>query len=63
MKTKQLYYELKQIGNNYYINDLKVDYTTFDKVFYNIDKYKQISYSCYFNNKQDFVKCWILQEK
>lgn len=40
MKTKQLYYELKQTVNNYYINDLRVDYTTFDRIFYNIDKYK-----------------------
>lgn len=62
MKIKKLYYELKQIGNTYYVNDLKVDYTTFDKVFYNTEKYKQISYDCYFDNKQNFVKHWILQE-
>ena len=39
-----LYYTLKQTHDNkYFINDLQVDYKTFDKIFLNTDKYKQIN--------------------
>lgn len=61
-KTKKLYYTLKEIGNRYFINDIEVEWSTFKKIFYDMDNYKQVNYTCYFNSSQDFVKEWVLQE-
>lgn len=58
-----LYYTLKQTHDNkYFINDLQVDYKTFDKIFLNSDRYKQINYTCYFDKAQNFIRQWDLKE-
>ena len=61
-KTKRLYYILKEIGNRYFINDIEVEWSTYKKIFYDMDNYKQVDYACYFDKAQDFVREWVLQE-
>lgn len=58
-----MYYTLKQTHNNmYFINDIPVVRSTFDKYLYNTEKYKQIDYTCYFNSNQDFIRQWEVME-
>lgn len=60
-----MYYKLQKIspGNKHKINDLFVTRETFNKIFLDADKFKQIEYTCYFNNDNDFIKEWILKEE
>lgn len=60
--SRKLHYKLSQNGNNYFINGLSVDSSTFDEIFYDTQKYKQIDYYCYINSNQNFIKEWTLQE-
>lgn len=60
---KTLYFTLKQTHDNkYFINDLQIDYRTFGKILYDVEKYKQINYTCYFDKEQNFIRQWDLME-
>ena len=59
---KKLFYTIKQNCNDYTINDIKVSYETFKKIFYDYDNYKQVNYTCYFDKNNDFIREWVLQE-
>lgn len=56
-----MYYVCKEYYNNkYFVNDLQVSYETFNKIV--PPKYKQVSYSCYFDKNQDFVREWVMED-
>lgn len=66
--NKRIYYTLKSINQGYmsernFINGLEVTRATFQKVFHDVERFKQIDYTCYFENQgSDFVRQWELVE-
>lgn len=51
---------LKQVLNNFYINDTKVNHEQFNNIFNDLKHYKQIGFSNYIEHKQ-LVNKWILK--
>ena len=51
---------LKQVLNDFYINDTKVNHEQFNNVFNDLKHYKQIGFSNYIKHKQ-LVNKWILK--
>ena len=52
---------LKQVVNNYYINDNRVNYKDFDIIFWDLKHYKQVGFTSYMERGQ-LVKKWILRK-
>ena len=51
---------LKQVLNDFYINDTKVNHEQFNNVFNDLKHYKQIGFANYIEHKQ-LVNKWILK--
>lgn len=52
---------LKQVVNNYYIDDNRVNYKDFDTIFRDLKYYKQVGFTSYIEKGQ-LVKKWILKK-
>ena len=52
---------LKQILNDYYIDDNQVNYKDFDTIFRDLEHYKQVDFASYIEKGQ-LVKKWILKK-
>ena len=48
---------LKQVLNDFYINDTKVNHEQFNNVFNDLKHYKQIGFSNYIKHKKLVNKC------
>lgn len=58
----KLYYELIEKSNEYYCNNYLIDAYTFYHKFTEKNGYKQEYYTCYFDNKQNFIRKWVMSE-